>query len=72
MKPLTSPINEIEIRYPNLTRACQWIGDLTPSEARLALWAVKNHITGPVGGKRVALFGDPKHLISQVVRVRNL
>jgi hypothetical protein len=72
MESITLPIEEISVKYPNLTRACQWIGDLTLSEARLVVWAVKNHIAGPVGSKRVALFGNSQHLISQAVRVRNL
>lgn len=71
MNPLPAPISEIGIRYPNLTRACQWVGNLTATEACLVLWAVKNHIPGPVGSKRVKLFGDPEHLTSQAVRARN-
>ncbi|MDB5239761.1 MAG: hypothetical protein JWP57_386 [Spirosoma sp.] len=72
MEPLTSPIDEIPVKYPNLTRACQWIADLTSSEAHLVVWTAKNHISGPAGSKRVALFGDSQHLITQAVRVRNL
>ncbi len=32
LERLTLPIDEIQVKYPNLTRACQWIGDLTSSE----------------------------------------
>ncbi len=71
MNKLVSPITEIGTRYPNLTRACQWVGSLTNSEARLVVWAQKNRIPGPIGGERVALFGGPKQLIQQAVRTRN-
>lgn len=72
MNRLLFSASEMESRYPNLIRACQWTGHLTASEAHLVLWAVKNNIADPLGSKRVALFGSPKHLISQAVRTRNL
>lgn len=72
MKRLPAPIFEMKTRYPNLTRACQWIGHLNTDEACWVIWVAKNHITNPPVGKRVTLFGDPSHLISQAVRVRNM
>ncbi len=72
MKRSTTPICEMQTRYPNLTRACQWIGHLNSEEACWVIWVAKYHISSPPVGKRVTLFGNPGHLISQAVRVRNM
>ena len=66
-----TPLNEIDGRYPNLVRHIQWTASLSRYEARLVLWATKNHIEQPVGGTRVSLFGTPQRLVLTAIRTRN-
>jgi hypothetical protein len=44
MKRLPSPIYEMKTRYPNLTRACQWVGQLNAEEACWVIWVAKYRI----------------------------
>jgi len=70
MKGLFSSSDEADDRYPNLCHACQWIANLSPSEARLVIWAYKHHIS-QIDSKRVRSFGGAEHIINQAFRYRN-